>query len=96
MYQILNSPVVNRCVIWTAPAERLAASKYNGDGSGDGAFARTGGELDNKSLCPYESGVVLRFPPQSRKVPGLRAQPRYPGFDISHLSVAKSAGNIRL
>jgi hypothetical protein len=49
--------------IWTAVAER----------SGDTAFARAGGEQVNENLRPYESGVALRFPPQSKTV--LAAQP---------------------
>src|SRR5579862_9626826 len=41
---------------WSAPAER----------SGDGAFARTGREQINEIPRPRESGVALRFPPQSK------------------------------
>ena len=40
---------------WSAPAER----------SGDGAFARAGRFRINKDFGPGESGVALRFPPQS-------------------------------
>ena len=53
---------------WTAPAKR----------SDDGAFGRTAGKRGNKSLRAHESGVALRFPPQSmmrldmRSVPGGR------------------------
>ena len=43
---------------WTAPAER----------SGDGAFARTPRSRIYAGLRPHESGVALRFPPQSKMI----------------------------
>ena len=41
---------------WSAPAER----------SGDGAFARTRRQRTTNNCRPLESGVALRFPPQSK------------------------------
>jgi hypothetical protein len=41
---------------WTAVAER----------SGDTAFVRTGRERTIDDFLPRESGVALRFPPQSK------------------------------
>jgi hypothetical protein len=43
-------------VFWTAPAER----------SDDGAFARATRHRTANSLCSFEGGVALRFPPQSK------------------------------
>jgi hypothetical protein len=52
-----DAKVQRRGLFWTAPAER----------SGDGAFARAEIERTNESLRPHESGVALRFPPQSKR-----------------------------
>jgi hypothetical protein len=43
---------------WTAPAKR----------SDDGAFVRAVYERIKESLCARESGVALRFPPQSMTI----------------------------
>jgi hypothetical protein len=42
--------------LWTAVAKR----------SGDTAFAREGVERTKEDFRPHESGVALRFPPQSK------------------------------
>ena len=50
-------------VPWSAPAER----------SGDGAFVRAGRKQTSKGLRAHESGVALRFPPQSKTLRARRA-----------------------
>jgi hypothetical protein len=49
---------------WSAVAER----------SGDTAFARTGGKQTGEIFRQHQSGVALRFPPQSKNL--IAARPR--------------------
>jgi hypothetical protein len=58
---------------WTAPTER----------SGDGAFVRTGSARINENFCPRESGVALRFPPQSKTL--ARSTAMLPFYQASEL-----------
>jgi hypothetical protein len=52
-----NQPIRSWLTVsWTAPAEC----------NGDGAFARTERAQTISNRCPHESGVALRFPPQSK------------------------------
>jgi len=60
---------------WTAVAER----------SGDTAFARAMRYRANQNLCPHESGVALRFPPQSKTSRNLPPMFYLNRFDIINI-----------
>jgi hypothetical protein len=65
-----GEPGVNHSgTFWSAPAER----------SGDGALVRTGRERTLETLRPGESGVALRFPPQSKIAGAEKADVNYSG-----------------
>jgi hypothetical protein len=53
---------------WTAPAERQRRPSSAGLRRAGGAFARPHEPRVFEDRCPHESGVALRFPPQSMTV----------------------------